>query len=181
MIAVERAGRLEQSFRRTITLLGQLLAGMQARRSSWVSAVPSTVTPSAELEQISRQLAIEEQARAELLAEVLADLPPVPHVDKNDLHVNVSRICKALPTRSALELRRAADEATRLARQVRVEVALGERLLRFSQRANENMLAALSGQGKEQGLPTGYDRNARSRAGLGLGAAGAGNLVDGRI
>ncbi len=181
MIAVDRAAQLEQSFHRTINLLEQLLTGMQQRRASWASAVPSTIAPSAELEQVSRALAIEELSRGELLAKVLTDLPAVPHVDKADLHVNISRICQALPTRSALELRRAADTATRLAKQVRIEVALGERLLRFSQRAHEDMLTSLTGGKQQEGLPSGYDRNARSRAGLGLGAAGAGNLVDGRI
>lgn len=180
MVCTDRTDRLAHSFRLTTELLTKLLDGLKQRRTHWASAVASTLAPSPQLEQVSRDLALEEQGRAALLAEILAELPAVPHLDPADLHVNISRICKVLPTRPSLELRRAADDATRLAKQVRVEVALGERLLRFTQRANDNLLTALQG-GEHTGLPSGYDRNARSRAGLGLGSVDAGKLVDGRI
>ena len=67
------------SFRRTQGLLQQLLAGLQARRAAWVSARPSLLQPSAELEQLTQAIAREESGREELLARVRTAMPrPLP-------------------------------------------------------------------------------------------------------
>ncbi len=179
MVSTELTDRLEQSFRRTHDLLQRLLDGMRQRRMQWASARPSTLAPSAELEQIARDLAVEETARDGTLRAILAELPAQAHVAKADLHLNTTRICAALPAPRAHRLRAAADRATLLARQVRVEVALGERLVRFTQRAQEGLLATAAGAADGAGAH-GYDRHARSRSGFGP-AGRAGTFVDGRM
>jgi hypothetical protein len=162
---------LARSFRRTNELLQQLLSGLQARRSAWISARSSVLTPSTELESLTQSVAAEENTRTELLARIRVVLPTPVASDASQLHVNVTRIAAAMPAVEARSLREVADEARRLAKAVRGEVTLGQRLLQFSQRAQ---LAAVGGEAPS--ARSGYDRRARSVRG---GAAGA--LVDGRI
>lgn len=179
MIAADLVDRLQRSLRRSSELMRRLLDGMQARRAHWASAVPGTLAPSTELETLAAELADEDRNRRSLIADAASQLPAAPGVAAEDLHVNVSRICASLPKDPATALRRAADDAVRFARLVRVETSLGERLLRFTQRAQEQTLAAVAGAPV---TPTnGYDRNARTRNGYGLGVTRAGNLLDGKI
>jgi hypothetical protein len=176
----DQSQQLERSFARTTALLRQLLQGMQQRRTAWISARPSTLQPAPELERLAQRLAEEEQARTEILGRIATTMPLPPGVAAKDLHLNVTRIAGAMPTALGRSLRRAADEATSLAKTVRVEVALGERLLRFTQQAQETMLTEGAAATSERASAGGYDQHARLRAGLGRGA-GAGKLIDGRV
>lgn len=178
MSAVDLAKDLERSFRTTAALLRQLLETMQRRRMHWASARPSTLQPSAELERLAGELQDTERARGEVLAAIAQVLPLPPGLTADEVHLDVTRIAAALPAVVGRALRAAADEATKLARTVRAEVALGERLLRFTQRAQESVFGQLAGPAPD--AASGYDRNARLRAGLAL-AAGTGRLLDGKI
>jgi hypothetical protein len=179
MSASDAIQRLERSLRRSLDLLRQLLQGLQNRRTQWASAVPSQLAPSDELDRLAGQIADESTARDAILAELRAALPTLPNVASDDLHLNVTRLCATLPRPQAQTLRRAADDVTRLARQVRAEVTFGQRLLRFTQNAQEQTLAAAAGAATA--TTTGYDRHARTRSGYGLGVPRAGSLLDGRI
>ena len=71
------------------------------------------------------------------------------------------------------------SKATDIARAVRGEVALGNRLLAFAQRAQESVLGAVAQECSDVG---GYDRHARRvHAALATQSAPAGSLIDGRI
>jgi hypothetical protein len=163
---------LDQSLRRTHTALQTLLRGLQARRAAWVSARPSTLAPSPELEQLTQEVAREESLRGELLARMRAVLPAIPGHDPGQAHVNVTRIAAALPAREAKALRDVADAVQALAKAVRAEVTLGQRLIRFAQGARPDV-----GRANVRGVVPGYDRGARLRR----GAAAAGALVDGKV
>jgi hypothetical protein len=164
---------LEASFRSTEALLRQLLAGLQARRAAWVSARPSLLAPSPELERITQLIAHEESRRDELTQRLRAALPTPIGADSQALHVNVTRLCAALPAPAARSLRAAADAVQKLAKAVRTEVTLGQRLVSFAQRAHPGAAQRATGR---TGAPV-YDRTAR-----GVRATGtAGALVDGRI
>jgi hypothetical protein len=176
----ELASQLERSFRTTSALLRRLLEGLTQRRLAWTSARPSTLRPSPELEQLASSLASEEKARGTLLAKIAELLPQAAAVPADELHVNVTRITTAVPAALGRALRNAADEAVALGKRVRSEVTLGARLLRFTQRAHEAMLGQLAAQGPGLDGATGYDRCARSRAGIGV-AAPSGRLIDGRV
>ncbi|MBM4061282.1 MAG: hypothetical protein FJ265_09355 [Planctomycetes bacterium] len=180
MSCADLAGRLERSFRTSSALLRRLAAGLQARRTAWASARPGTLQPPAELEQLALDLAAEAKARAQLLGQLAAVLPLPPGAARGDLHVNVTRIAAAVPGPAGRALRSAADEAVGLARTVRVEVQLGARLLRFTQRAHDRLLGQVAAEAAADGGAQGYDRSARARGGLD-GSGGAGRLVDGRI
>jgi hypothetical protein len=164
---------LEASFRVTEGLLKQLLAGLQARRAAWISARPSVLAPSPELEQLTQAIAREESRRDGLLPRLRAALPTPIGADSSQLHVNVTRLAAALPQPAARALRDIADAVHKLAKAVRTEVTLGQRLVRFAQRAQPGTADKADGRSR---LP-GYDRAAR--AVRTTGAAGA--LVDGRI
>ncbi|MCU0864379.1 MAG: hypothetical protein MUC36_11335 [Planctomycetes bacterium] len=164
---------LEASFRTTEALLRQLLAGLQARRAAWVSARPSLLAPSPELERITQDVAHEESRRDEVLQRLRAALPTPVGADSQALHVNVTRLCAALPAPAARSLRAAADAVQKLAKAVRTEVTLGQRLVRFAQRTG---LGLEHGANRRPATPV-YDRTAR-----GVRVAGtAGAIVDGRI
>ncbi len=162
---------LEQSFHRTCELLTRLLDGLKARRSAWVSARANVLTPSSELEALTQDVAREENARNELLTQIRRVLPAPLGSDAHHLHLNVTRIAAALPAAAARSLRDAADHARDLAKAVRGEVTVGQRLLQFSQRARIGGLPAAATPSRN-----GYDRQARC-----LRAGSAGALVDGRI
>jgi len=181
MSFTENTRNFEQSFRKTSELLRSLLQGLQQRRASWGSSRPSTIEPSPEMERLAQSLAAEENTRTLLLAEIRKSMPPPAGGSAHDLHLNVTRIAAALPTAAAKSLREAADEATALAKSVRVEVTLGQRLLRFTQRAH----AAVFGQfGAAATAPAGgaavYDRHARAARQLGAPKR-QGVLIDGRM
>jgi len=176
----ERCSLLEKSFRTTCDLLRELAQGLQTRRATWGSARPSVVVPSPELEHLAQQLAGEELVRAELIMQIRRMLPAPPGADATSMHVNVTRIAAALPAAAASSLRGAADEATTLAKVVRVEVTLGQRLLQFSQRVQESLLTGRPGGNTAKGGASVYDRRARAdRNGGTRGERGV--LVDGKI
>ena len=77
-------------------------------------------------------------------------------------------------------LRRTADEVTSLAKTVRAEVALGARLLRFTQQAQDSLLADVAGATNERNNANAYDQHARLRAALGHGVR-TGKLIDGKV
>ncbi|MBZ0152649.1 MAG: hypothetical protein K8J09_14080, partial [Planctomycetes bacterium] len=78
---------LEQSFHRTCELLTRLLDGLKARRSAWVSARANVLTPSSELEALTQDVAREENARNELLAQIRRVLPAPLGGDAHHLHL----------------------------------------------------------------------------------------------
>lgn len=172
----ELAERLLRSFSHTAALLQQLLDGMLQRRTAWISARPSRLAePADELAQLAQRIAAEETARGEILAAIAAVLPPVPGVAPARRHLDVGAIAAHLPPAAALRLQRAAATATARAKELRREIAFGERLLRFSARAQDALLQRLT----EQATPRApvYDKMARqARSGGGLGS-----LVDGRL
>ena len=173
MSFADDASALERSFRTTHELLRSLLHGLQGRRAAWVSARPSTLAPSPELEQLTQEIAREEVQRDEMIGRMRRALPAPLGAERTSLHVNVTRIAAALPPAAARSLREAATEAQSLAKAVRTEVTLGQRLVRFARGVNEASVEAAGGRGA---LP-GYDR----RAHLVRGAKAAGALVDGRV
>ena len=176
----ENCSRLEQSFRTTSGLLRELLQGLQARRVAWGSSRPSVVVPSPELERLAQQLAREEALRADLLTQVRVMLPAPAGAPAASLHVNVTRLAAALPAPAGRSLRDAADEATALAKSVRVEVTIGQRLLQVTQHVQEGLLAGTVGGRTQRPGASVYDRNARAdRTGGNRGDRGV--LVDGRI
>lgn len=178
MALAELAREFEASLRSTSELLRTLLRGLQQRRCEWSSARPSVLAPSAELERLAAALRDAERARASLLLRLAEAMPRAPGVDPADLHVAVSGLVSVLPADLGARLRAAADQATALARSVRVEVTFGERLLRSTAAAQEAMLGELAAPDPRQAVPTGYDRQARARAGLGASSA---RLVDGKV
>jgi len=166
----EQTRDLERSFQRTRSLLERLLQGLKARRTAWVSARPSTLVPSPELELLTQEIAREEARRDDLLAKIREALPaPFGHGPAAS-HMNVSRIAAALPAPEARALREVGDAVQLLAKSVRAEVTLGQRLVRFAQAATSAPLA------RTRNAP-GYDRAARTvRTGKLAGA-----LVDGKV
>lgn len=175
------ADRLADSFRGTSRLLQQLHAALQQRRASWISARPSTLAePAHGMEPLAQQLAAEEKTRAELVAAIEALLPPVPGFAASDVKTDVTRIAAALPHAAAARLRAAADAATSTAQAVRIELALGDRLLRHNAQAQEQLLQRIAGAGSPLASLPGYDRHARARSGVGLSSP-SGTLIDGRL
>lgn len=171
MSFAEHTAALAQSFRRTRQLLEQLLHGLQARRTAWVAARPSTLSPSPELEQLTQEIAREEAQREPLLARIRATLPAPVGAPAASLHVNVTRIAAALPGPEAKALREVADAVQSLAKAVRAEVTLGQRLIRFARQSAPAPLAAPAR------TAPGYDRTAH----LVRSARTAGALVDGKV
>ncbi|MEO6594062.1 MAG: hypothetical protein ABIP94_04850 [Planctomycetota bacterium] len=173
----EHTRRLEQSFRATAELQQNLLRCLKERRTAWISARPKTLAPSPELEQLAQALAREEALQRELTAAIGRFLPHPPGHAATDLHVNVTRIAEALAPEAARSLREAAEAATALAKAVRTEVTVGQRLLRFSQRVQQSLAGHVGDLKGASGRP-GYDRQARRQGALGNRE---GTLVDGRI
>ena len=172
----ELGERLLRSFSHTAALLQQLLDGMVQRRTAWISARPSTLAePADALAQLAQQIAAEEASRGELLAAIAALLPPLPGVAPATRHVDVGAIAAHLSAAPALRLQRAAATATARAKEVRREIAFGERLLRFSARAQDALLQRLTDQATPR-APV-YDKLARQTRSSG----GLGSLVDGRL
>lgn len=167
----EDTAELTASFQRTRQLLEQLLHGLQARRTAWVSARPKTLAPSAELEQLTQAIAHEEAQRDVVLARIRTVLPAPLGALASSLHVNVTRIAAALPAVAARTLREVGDAVQSLAKAVRAEVTLGQRLVRFAQSASREPQPAA------RTAAPGYDRAAR----IVRAANKAGALVDGKV
>lgn len=172
---------LRRSFAASADLLRSMHEALAARRTSWIAARPSTLAePAEKLQQAAERLAEEERSRADLLQRIAALLPgaaPAPAIGRR--HVNVTQVAAALPREAAARLRQAADDATAAARRVRIELALGERLLQFTQRSQETVLHGIASQTADVG---GYDRGARRVHGpLVGGRATTGTLIDGRM
>jgi hypothetical protein len=167
---------LEQSFHATRDLLKQLLSALEQRRSAWVSVRASVLAPSSDIEQLSHQLATEENVRAGLLKRIRLALPTPIGGTVDELHINVTRIAAAMPREQGRALRDAADSVQPLAKMVRAETTLGQRLLRFAKSAQGSIGAELAGVAKSATLP-GYDRRARNLN----GTRAFGQLVDGRM
>lgn len=167
------AKSLEQSLRVAHDAMLALRQGLQTRRAHWISAKPSLLAPAPDLEQLTLQIAREEAVRAELIARLRRALPAVSGHDSSNLHVNVTSIAAALPAPAARSLRDIADAVQRLAKDIRAEVTLGQRLLRFARDTRPGAGSEPRGPG---GAP-GYDRGARfvrvERT--------AGTFVDGRM
>ena len=161
---------LQQSFARSAELLTAMLGHLQRRRAAWVSARPSTLAPEPELERLGQDLAREESNRDELVARLRQALPAPLAGAPGPLHVNVTRIAGAMPTEAGRELRTTADRVVALARSVRTEVTLGQRLVRYAQEALRAAVPTPRAQ------PPGYDRSAR----LAMASGAAGSLLDGR-
>ena len=172
----EDSRKLQASFQTTRRLLEQLVDALQARRAAWVSIRPDVLAPSSEIEEMSKQLAAEEDRRGALIRRFRDALPTPAGARPEELHVNVSRIAAALPPREGRALRAEADEVTRLAKLVRTETTLGQRLLQFAKNAQSGIDAEVIGAASHEGA-AGYDRRARNDN----GPTTAGRLVDGRM
>lgn len=165
---------LEQSLHRTLTAMQTLLQGLQARRAAWISAKPSLLAPSPELEQLTQQVAREESLRNQIVARIRATLPAPSGQDPQSMHVNITRIAAALPGAAARSLRDIADQVQRLAKQVRAEVTLGQRLVRFAW--NTQPTAGTGAAARNRIDTSGYDRGAR----FVRGTRAAGAWIDGK-
>jgi hypothetical protein len=176
----EIAEQLIRSFEQSADFLQTIRSELEQRRAQWVSARPSTLAaPATALEAVPPQLAAVEAEQAKLFAKAAALLPPLPGLSAADRQVDASTIAAQLPFAQASRLRKAARKATDIARAVRGEVALGNRLLAFAQRAQESVLGAVAQECSDVG---GYDRHARRvHAALATQSAPAGSLIDGRI
>jgi hypothetical protein len=176
----EIAEQLIRSFDESAQHLQTMRTELEQRRAQWVSARPSTLAaPATTLEAVQQQLTAADAARAVLFANAANLLPAAPGVTAADRHIDVSRIAALLPFGQASRLRKAAKTASDLARAVRGEVALGNRLLAFAQRAQDSVLGSVAHDRDDVGS---YDRNARRvHAALTTQSAPAGSLIDGRM
>ena len=161
---------LTESFQRTRQLLEQLMHGLQSRRTAWISARPRTLAPSTELEQLTQAIAHEEVQRDTLLARIRSTLPAPVGAPAASMHVNVPRSAAAMPAAEARALREVGNAVQTLAKAVRAEVTLGQRLVRFAQSASRANPATTR-------VVPGYDRAARTVH----TSHKAGALVDGRV
>jgi len=172
----EDTKKLEQSFHATRDLLKLLLSALEQRRTAWVSVRPETLQPSSDIELLSHKLAAEENRRAGLLKNIRAALPTPTGGMPGELHLNVTRIAAAMPREEGRALRAAADAVQPLAKMVRAETTLGQRLLRFAKTAQGGIGSKIVEATTTASMP-GYDRRARNQN----GPSAAGQLVDGRM
>ncbi len=178
----ELAERITASLRTSAALLHQLHEGLAQRRTAWVAAKPSTLhEPAQVLARAAQDLATESTRLQELFAAAKA-LLPYPPAQLRSLHVDATLLAQQLPPQPAARLRQASALATDAARRVRIEHALGERLLRFSQHTKESLMASVAQTLATTALDVGgYDRGAR-RVNVALKAGAApGSLIDGRM
>ncbi len=171
----EDTKRLEQSFYATRDMLKLLLSALEQRRTAWISVRPDVLAPSSDIEQLSHQLATEENLRAGLLQRIRLALPTPLGGAPDQLHLNVTRISAAMPHAEGRALRAAADSVQPLAKMVRAETTMGQRLLRFAKTAQGTLGAGVVDAAKSANV-SGYDRRARN-----LNGNTAGQLVDGRM
>jgi hypothetical protein len=174
----ELAEQLAHSLSTSAGLLQKLRQGMKQHRTAWIAARPSTLAePVDRLEATVRELGAEAVLRQQLLDRIAPALA-VAGVAPADLHVGVGLIAARLRPAAAARLRAAAGAAHAAAAAVRIEVALGNRLLQFNGRAQEHLLRQAAGT--NAAVP-GYDRCGRHVHGALVGAAIPGALLDGRL
>lgn len=183
MSLVDLTEALIRSLRLSTGLMQKLAEGLRTRRTQWISAKPSVLAeaPTA-LAGLTEDLQKEEDRRQKVLADIAAQLPAMPGA-AGPRHVNTTFLSQHLPRSLAARLKQATTDATGTATQVRRELALGERLLRFTNNANEQLVAGVSQQVATTRDDVGsYDRNARRlQAALPRTGSVPGSLVDGRI
>jgi hypothetical protein len=170
----EHTEDLLRSLHATTALLQELEQALRERRLIWVAARPRELRePLQDLDHIARELHAEAGRRDRALQALAALLPlPAPRPGC-DLNVTVRMLAQHLPRVPAQRLQAAAAAAVAAARAVRVETALGGRLLQFAQRAHESWLPHVCNSAKG---PVAYDRRARKAQ-----AAPRGALIDGRL
>ena len=184
MLLVDLTERIARSLSASAELMTKLHKGLVERRTSWVSARPSTVeAPVRVLEDLAAQIAAERQEQESLLAEAAGSLPNPSNLPPNRRRINVSVLCRHLPESLATRLSEASKRAVSAAHLVRTEQALGDRLLRFSQKAHEGMLQNVAQDiGSANDDVGGYDMQARRVHGTLVGSAPTtGSLIDGRM
>ena len=172
----EDTKKLEQSFWKTRDLLKLLLTALEQRRTAWVSVRPELLAPSSDIELLSHKLAAQENVRAGLLKSIREALPTPVGGTPDQLHLNVTRIAAAMPKQAGKALRDAADSVQPLAKMVRAETTLGQRLLRFAKTAQGGIGSKIVDATNNATMP-GYDRRARNVN----GPKAAGQLVDGKM
>jgi hypothetical protein len=184
MSLADIAQGLTRSLDRSTAMLRQLLGGLEERRTAWISARPTvTMAATQQLEQLASSLADEESQRQQMLDRARDLLPTTAGRSTARRHVNISILLPALPRHLAEPLKKASATARSIAQQVRVEQAMGDRLLRFSQNMHDRLMGNLVQDIDQQRNDVGsYDRAAR-RLSNALGSTGqsTGNLVDGRM
>jgi len=175
---VERLGR---SLLFAGSLMQKLGDALRARRTAWLVVRPSDLEqPLAQLDRLVQEIAAAAQARDALLEHLGRQLGlstgPAAELD-------IGKLVAALPPALAAPLRRAATQATAQADKLRLEVAVGDRLLQFSRRAHEGFLQRLLHSSRQIGAgASGYGRDGRAKNGALVGAGNtAGNLIDGRL
>ncbi|GAB4139421.1 MAG: hypothetical protein Fur0037_05650 [Planctomycetota bacterium] len=179
----ELSERLGTSLRFTASLLRRLEKGLRERRAKWISARPSDVEePVLALERLAAEVAEARRSQQELLRAIAVLLPRGAVREGVPMRVNATRIAAALPPADAARLRASADEAAAAASAVRVEVGLGDRLVRFSRMAHEAFVQRLVTRTNPLTCGVrGYDRRALAvQGGLLAGAGPTGALVDGK-
>ena len=172
----DHALELQRSLTATRDLLQRLCEELTARRAAWASIRPDVVAPTAKVEELSKQLAAEEERRATLLPRLREALPTPVGARPEQLHLNVTRIADALQPDRARSLRAVAEEVRTLSAALRVETAIGSRLLQFAKHAQSGIDAEVLSVADNARTP-GYDRQARNLS----GPDAAGQLVDGRM
>ncbi|MGE3173673.1 MAG: hypothetical protein AB7O97_13700 [Planctomycetota bacterium] len=179
----EIAENVTRSLQTSAELLARMRDGLVRRRTAWIAARPGTLAePARALDEHAAALRAEDERRAELLQRA-RDLLPAPAGAAGRRHLDASALAAHLAPAPAARLQQAARAAADVARAVRTELAMGERLLRFSQRAHDQLLAGVSAAAAAAaGDVGGYDRTARRVAHAMKTAPGAsGNLIDGRM
>lgn len=174
--------RIADSLRTSAALLQTLYDGLVRRRTAWIAARPSALQePAVAMGQVAQELAAESGRLRELFAAAKQRLPAALATSPN-LHLDASLLARHLPPSAAARLDQARRLATDAARRVRVEHALGERLLRFSQHTHESLMSRVAETLSTTALDVGgYDRAARRIASaIGTGTA-PGSLIDGRM
>jgi hypothetical protein len=182
MQLVEIAQRLVASLDASTALLTQMVEGLRSRRTNWISARASVLAePAVAMGDLAARLEQEERKQRELLDQAASSFAPLTGAP-GKRRIHASDLCEQLPTFAAQRLRKSADKAALASKAVRRELALGERLLRFSQAAHESLVAGVTVAAQTRDDIGSYDRNAR-RVGAALPSTGTrpGSLVDGRI
>lgn len=183
MQPVDLANRLSSSLEASFTLLQRMAEGLRERRANWISSRASVIAePAHSLADLAQKLEREESIQRELIAQA-KPLFPARISAAGERSIHARDLCALLPTPAASRLRKAADRAAAAGKAVRRELALGERLLRFSKHAQEALVESAGLAAAQQRDDVGsYDRNARRlAAALPRTGTAPGTLVDGRI
>lgn len=178
MSLTETCNLLERSLDRTGEILREMLQQLQQRRLSWASARPQELRPSAQLEQLADQLTQEAAQQRSLLERMSPAVGAALGVHPDELHTNITKLAAMLPPAQARSLKASAASSTKLAAAIRTEVMLGERLLRFTRDAQDQMFAQLAGETMASKNLHSYDHRARALPGQ---PGNKPRLVDGRV